>query len=539
MTPIAVGFFDGELYHQFIKISEEHDPIWEFLKFLSNYKDIKLYAHNAAAYDNKFILDSLTKHDQEVKFISGLGALVWVETNIRFEDSFLLLGRKLSICCEAFGVSRKLEWKHDETVNPWEMGLRLDEFTAYLKRDCISLSEVLESYSKLLLDNFGVTPSSTLALTAIKAFDKRFYPVRKIAGNEDYETFIRAATYGGRNEVYKRYGEDIHFYDIRRMFMSCYDIPVPVGKMTWRNPKVDNGVLAEAVVKVPDMLIGPLPYRHEGRLIFPIGEFKGWWDMVELRNAVKLGVDIKLIRQLEGSEEPVLKPFGEFIDSLSRGCNTDMARIWKLFGLRLSGKFGQHRIKTEIKHVKDVKEDEYNPLDRSEIYHEVLAKTNQHKSPYIKPAINMRIRAEARVRHLNRMLEARDVYYCDTDSIYTTKELELGDNPGDLGYVDFAKRAYFINGKFYGYVNSEGILRQKTAGYRDYQLTEFDFKRILKGEEIPVTFKRIGDWKSVLREMGVKMEDRRFTYKQPEFTNRVMGEELTSPIKLQDGKIVN
>lgn len=77
------------------------------------------------------------------------------------------------------------------------------------------------------------------------------------------------------------------------------------------------------------------------------------------------------------------------------------------------------------------------------------------------------------------------------------------------------------------------------AGYRDYQLTEFDFKRILKGEEIPVTFKRIGDWKSVLREMGVKMEDRRFTYKQPEFTNRVMGEELTSPIKLQDGKIVN
>jgi len=535
VTPIAVGFYDGKEYQEFIKVSEDHDVIWSFLQFIKKYKGLKVYAHNAAAYDNKFILDCLAKHDEEVRFLSGLGTLVWVEPGIRFEDSYLLLGRKLAVCCEAFGVARKLEWKHDETVNPWLMGPRLAEFSAYLKRDCISLSEVLVAYSKLLTDNFGVPPSLTMALTAMKAFDKRFFPLKEISSNDDYDSFIRAATYGGRNEVYKRYGENLNFYDVKRMFMSCYDTPVPVGKMHWRSPNLGEGTVAEARVWVDpkEFNIGPLPCRVDGRLIFPVGELpKDWWDMVELRYAASLGVDITLTRQLECSESPILKEFGEFVNILSNSGNVPMGRIWKLFGLRLSGKFGQHTIATEIKHVKQLEDGQYNPIDSSEIYHEVLAKQGTYKSPYIKPAINMRIRAEARVRHLKLMLKAKDVYYCDTDSIDTPNEMPTGDNPGDLSYVDFAERAYFINGKFYGYIGRDGVLRQKTAGYRDYQLTEADFKRILRGEEIPVSYKRVGDWRSVLKGLGVTYDEYRFTYKPPDTSNRRMGELETSPIEL-------
>lgn len=538
VTPIAVGFFDGKEYHEFIKISEDHDVIWSFLQYISKFKGIRVYAHNAAAYDNKFILDCLTKHDEEVSFPSGLGSLLWMKYNIKFEDSYLLLGRKLALCCEAFNVPRKLEWKHDETVNPWLMGPRLEEFSAYLKRDCLSLSAVLVAYAKLLTDNFGVVPASTIALTAVKAFDKRFFPLKDISGCDDYETFIRASTYGGRNEVYKRYGEKLNFYDVRRMYMSCYDAPVPIGRMRWVSPNIDKGSLAEAKVWVDPkkFFIGPLPYRHNGRLCFPVGEFKSWWDMIEIQNAAKLGTDVTITRQLDADEEPILKEFGEVIDALSRSSNPSMSKIWKLFGLRLSGKFGQHRVSTEIKHIKNLEDGEYNPIDAHEVYHEVLANRSYYKSPYIKPAINMRIRAVARVRHLNRMLEAKDVYYCDTDSIDTTGELATGPNPGDLSYVDYAERAYFINGKFYGYVDKSGILRQKTAGYRDYQLSESDFKRVLKGEEIPVTYRRIGDWKSVLKGMGVKLEEQRFTYKPPDSSNRIMGTIETSPIILDDRK---
>ena len=542
VQPIAVGFFDGKEYHEFLKVNEDHDVIWEFLKFIKKYTGLKVYAHNAAGYDNKFILDALTRHGEEVKFLAGLGALVWVGPNIHFEDSFLLLGRKLAVCCTAFGVSRKLEWKYDETKNPWEMNESiLGPFSEYLKRDCLALSEVMDSFTEKLITNFGVTPSSTLALTAVKAFDKRFYPVRKINANVSFEPFIREATYGGRNEVYKRYGEEVYFYDIKRMFMSCYDVSVPVGRMQWRSPNIDKGTLAEADVWVDPkkFYVGPLPCRVNGRLVFPVGELpRSWWDMLELRNAVRLGADVKIIRQLECSELPVLHSFAQAVDELSGASNADMGRIWKLFGLRLSGKFGQHKIRTEIKHIRDLKEDEYNPLDKNEVYHEVEVPPSENKSPYIKPAVNMRIRAAARVRHLNKLLSAKDIYYCDTDSVYTTSKMEIGPNIGDLQFVTFAERAYFIASKFYGYVNSDGVLKQKTAGYRDYQLTEYDFQRVLKGEEIPCAFKRIGDWKSVLKGLGVSMEDRRFTYRLPDFSNRVMGEVETSPIVLKGGKIV-
>ena len=446
------------------------------------------------------------------------------------------MGRNLATCCEAFDVPRKLEWKHDETVNPWEMGSRLEVFRAYLKRDCVSLSEVLDSFSKQLVSNFGVTPSSTLALTSIKAFDKRFYPMKQIASNIEFETFTRAATYGSRNEVYQRYGEEINFYDVKRMFMSCYDTPVPIGKMHWRSPNIDEGTLAEARVKVPEMQIGPLPLHYQGRLIFPVGEFKGWWDMVELRNAVKLGVEVTLLRQLEGEEVPILKLFSEVVDNLSNTSNSALGKIWKLFGLRLSGKFGQNRIRTEIKHVRELKEGEYAPIDKNEIYHEIVVANSCKPSPYIKPAINMRIRAEARVRHLTKLLEAKDIFYCDTDSIYTTSLLPVGDNIGDLKLIDFAQRAYFVGSKFYGYVDKFGRLKQKTAGYRDYQLTEYDLKRILKGEKIPCAFKRIGDWKSVLKGEGVTLADRYFTYKLADLSNRVMGKAETFPIKLLGSK---
>ena len=542
VEPIAVGYCINDEYHQVLKLHETHDVIWEFLKEISKYKGVRFFAHNAANYDNKFVLDALVRHGQEARFAAGLGSLIWVGPNIYFDDSFMLLGLKLASCCDAFDVPRKLGWSHDDTRNPWEMKDALPAFTEYLRRDCESLSSVVDSFSKLLIENFGVAPATTLSLTAVKAFDKRFTPVKKIAPNIDFEVFLRSAIYGGRNEVYKRYGENVHFYDVRRMYMSCYDTPVPTTQLRWRNPDIDRGTLAEARVKVPDMLVGPLPYRlNEGRssrLVFPIGEFQGWWDMVELRNAVKLGVDVTIIRQLEADEQPILKPFADLVDELSAGANEAMSRIWKLFGLRLSGKFGQRRYQKEIRHVRLIKDGEYNPIDESEIYHEVFVGNNT-RAPFIRPAISMRIRAEARVRHLNYLLQAKDVYYSDTDSVYTTSRLETGEHLGDLKYVCFAKRAYFVGNKFYGFVDESGTLRQKTAGYRDYQLSEGDFKQILAGGELTFYFERIGDWKQVLKGHGVNLDERKFTYRRPPNSNRVMGEAETSPIKLVAGKVAN
>lgn len=549
---VAVGFWDGSTYIEFLKTSDDTDPVWEFLSYIRDlYPGIRLFAHNAANYDNKFILNSLIKHDQKVRLEGGTSKLIWTEPQLTFEDSYLLLGRGLASVCCAFDVPRKLYWDHEETRDLWKdvlsndgsrpldirLDSRLDAFRAYLRRDVISLAEALEKYCKVLLDKFGIVPSSTISLTSVKAFNKRFYPVKSIQANEEYENFIRQATFGGRNEIYKKYGEELNLYDVRRMYLSCYDVPVPVGKMMWTTNSLDEGTITNAVVKVPDVLIGPLPKRWRNRLIFPVGTYSGWWDTRELQFACNyLGVDVKVLRQLKCDEEPILEDFGNYVSELSAGANADLAKIWKLFGLRLCGKFGQHRFRTEIAHISDIEDfTGYYPIDKSEIYHERIVKLEGNRSPYIKPAINMRIRSEARIRHLKWMLRAGTVLYCDTDSVYTPTEMPVGEEPGDLHLLDTAQRAYFIKLKLYGYINKWGLLKQISSGYSDFRLCEYDFKRLLEGHEIEGSYSTMGNWRESLLGQGVKMKEKEMTpVSRLRFENRVKDGLDTLPIKLDE-----
>lgn len=509
VNPIAVGFTDGKDYFEFLKETPETDVMWKFLEYIGkNCEGFSVFAHNAGSYDNKFILDTLIKHGQKIRLEAGLGRVIWIDKEISFEDSLLVVGTGLANLCKAFQVPRKLSWDHKTTVNIWDLGTRLDAFRTYLQRDVMSLSMALEEYCKALIKYFNITPSATLSLSAVKAFNKNFFKVNSIKSNEAYEPFIRAATYGGRNEVYKRFGEGLYLYDIRSMYISCYDAPMPVGEMHWRLPKMEFGSLAQAEVSVPrTKMIGPLPYKVSGRLIFPVGEFSGWWDMRELRKAEIEGTKVRLLRQLECEEIPILKEFGEYISHLRYSTTVELGRLWKLFGIRLSGKFGQHRWRSEIAHSDDIEDfTGYAPMDSSEIYHEKSVYLKGNKAPYVKPAIAMRVRAEARIRHLDFLLKS-DPYYCDNDSIHTTTQLPLGEGSGELQLTGLAKRAYYIRGKLYGYIDHNGNLKQRAAGFRDFRLTEYDFQQLLAGKDIEYLTRPIGKWKAILNSEGVNMED--------------------------------
>jgi len=410
----------------------------------------------------------------------------------------------------------------------------LESFKAYLKRDCTSLSKVLDAFARKMIDYFGVSPSATLSLSSVKSFDKRFYPVKNIDSNEKFEQYVRAATYGGRNEIYQRYGEGLYLYDVRSMYTSCYDVAVPFGKLHWIVPDIDKGTIAEAKVKVPDGLIGILPYRINGRLIFPVGELQSWWDTRELRYAASLGVDVTIIRQLGAEESPLLKTFGDYVSMLRE--NEKESPIWKLFGVRLSGKFGQSRWRSEIKHVSEIEDfGGWYPLDKLEEYHERRTYIRGSKSPYIKPAINMRIRSEARIRHLQLLLDAKDIYYCDTDSVYTTSKLPVGEGPGDLRLLDIAARAYFVRCKFYGYATPTDKFIQRSSGFRDFALLEHDFQNLLKGKRLSHHMSYPAHWKAILssRKVGL-VERQRSVGSYVEFENRISSSLDTRPIKLPD-----
>jgi len=543
VNPIAVGLFDGITYREFLQTSDKDDVIWKFLEYLrDNLKGIRLYAHNAAKYDAKFILAKLQEKKEPIRMEAGLYRLVWLRARITFEDSYVALPGSLKALSEGFGVSQKLEWEHKDTEYPWVMRPQdLDSFRAYLKRDCLSLSEVMEKYCEKLLTSFQVTPSLTLALTAMKAFDKNYYPVKKIDSNERFEKQIRLATYGGRNEVYRRYGENLNFYDVRSMFMSCYDVPVPIGKLLWTTPNIDTGTLARARVKVPtSFYIGPLPVRYRGRLTFPVGDLPpGWWDTSWLRFAAELGCDISILQQLRADEEPILKDFAEDTYRFRVNSTKEIeSRLWKLFGLRLSGKFGQSRWQSRIVHADEIKDyTGSHPLDANEEYHEFTEYISGHRAPYIKPAISMRIRSEAGIRHTKLLLEALsrgDLYYGDTDSIVTSATLPIGKGLGELQLVNKALRGYFIQCKFYGYVSPMGVLHQTSAGFRDFRLDEEDFEKLLDGKTVDEGFYlSLSNWREVLKKAAVRKINRHRTISSTlGFRNRRQLGKDTKPLRL-------
>lgn len=538
INPIAVGFYDGYNYHEFIRKSEEEDIIWEFLTYLKeNCKGIKLYAHCASKYDSKFILSSLCQRKEVVRLELGLIRLRWVEPNITFEDSYLLCPMSLSKLNKMFEVEEKGEWKHEKHLKPWEMGESLSTFREYMKNDCLSLSHSLYRLCELLGYTFGAMPSVSLSTTAVKIFDKCFYDIRKIEPNEPYDEFIREAIYGGRNEVYRRYGEDIRMYDVKSMFVSCYDTPVPIGKMRWVKQNIDKGILAEATVKVPkDWYIGPLPYRLESSILaFPVGEFTSWWDMAELRFAASLGVDITIRRQLSCEEEPALEEFGKFISKL-RGAKYDA--YWKLFGLSLSGKFGQTRWRDIVKHVSELKDFKgFTPMDDREEYFTGKAYSNS-RNPYIKPAISMRIRSEARIRHQRMILEALksgDVFYSDTDSIFTTASLPIGEETGMLSFLGEAERGYFIRQKLYAVIQ-KGKLKQRSAGYSDSKLEEGDFKDLIGGKSKRIDIDALPSYPNILKKSEIALIERSRLIKGTFRSNRILEGNDSQPILLTSSK---
>ena len=541
VKPIAVGFFDGIEYKEFIKEDDEDDVLWRFLSHIKeNCKGIRLYGHYASRYDNKLLLACLCQHDEKVNLEMGLAKLKWVVPDVTFEDSYLLVPMSLKKMTATFEVEQKGVWDHGQTRAPWEMGEGLQTFRDYLRTDCMSLSWALDKVCEELGTYFSISPSVSLATTAAKAFNKGFYELRNVEANEDFETFIRQATFGGRNEVYKRYGEDINQYDIKSMYVSCYDVDVPIGKLHWDKATLEGpGTIGEARVSVPkDWYVGPLPKRLGERLVFPVGEFEGLWDIRELKNAAAKGVDVSIRRKLTADEAPILKGFGVVCSRL-RGGKSDS--FWKLFGLALSGKLGQNRWRDVIRYYEEIGDGNMNgyyPVEVEELYFQT--KEYAKKMPYIKPAISMRIRAEARVRHFNCMMKAKeegDIFYCDTDSIFTTSELTTGQEVGDLIFLGKGQRGYFIKQKLYAIIQDEG-LKQRSAGYSDLKLTEKDFQDLLAGREILLVDENLGAVKTVLKDKEVSLVVRWRTIKGEGQDNRIPIGQDTRPVCLPQDLIL-
>jgi len=511
----TIGYFDANAKEFFYWEGgpEGDDLVWDFLTFMKKryykaLKPIQVQAEGGSDWELKLILYSLLNHGEIDTWDLPMGGIE-VTWNIRPDR-----GRKMLIHFQDAGVLKTwgglrptlktLGFSDDFSpvlLDPgkvhMETPVTMPTAAKSVEEDCILVSMGLTYFTYKLQERFpGLVPKLTFP-QFMMGIAGMYCPFNEMGDNREFASFIRKAVYGGRNEVYKRYGENVNSYDAHMMYTSCYDAPIPIGKLSWvssREMRLDRGTLAQATVKVPEhWSIGPLPHRVNKHVTFPVGVFTGWWDMVELRMAAFLGAEVILLKQLECEEKIVLQEFGEAMYRL-RHQDLALEGLWKKASNIVHGKTLQRPIFTKYSHIKDIKDLEgwmpetpdkllwSRPLD---------SEKDRSKRPpaWNKPLVGMRIQAVGRVRHLKALLEASkagDVFYCDTDSIYTTGILPTKETPlpGDLVLQGHYMRAYFIRQKLYGRVDVSGEFDHICAGFTDVNLDERDFTKMLNGSTV-------------------------------------------------------
>ena len=196
-------------------------------------------------------------------------------------------------------------------------------------------------------------------------------------------------------------------------------------------------------VKAPNTRIPFLHYKHGGKLLFPVGEFAGWYTFPEIREALRLGYDI-----LECYEAAIFEPinglFTDYINNTYQLKEDPQTKIMaKLLMNGLSGKMGQ-RLHDDsgyqiLEHVPaDIEIDfEKYFLLNGVVYEYIKSDPNAEvfytHTAY--PLLVAYITAYAR-KNLYRAMEAiglQHIRYVDTDSVHADTDAIL--NAVDRGGI--------------------------------------------------------------------------------------------------------
>jgi len=384
-----------------------------------------------------------------------------------------------------------------------------------------------------------IFPVSLQDLSEIMVVGGKLGKYRKI-----FNTFklFRFTYYGGATDHYKLRGKKIKWYDINSLYPKAMLKPMPYKPIKFHkdltNTKLENFFgFCLAKIETPTNLINPiLPYRkYTGELIFPLGNWIGVYFSEELKKAASCGYKINMIEGWEFSKIFLFEKYVEHFFDLKKNAKTPADKfIAKMQLNQLYGYFGRSReliltkfvnyneltdlIKTcVIRNIIEIDDDNYIVSLTCNINWKILRQLNMTlediqvdsvgKSVKSNVAISAAITAYARMLMADFKMNP-NVYYTDTDSIFTDKELDeifVGDELGLMkdemkgvsidGFIDEAiflgNKQYIV--KYRKLDPDTGEIKQvvvsKYSGIKRDSLTWEQFERLAKGEVLKIKTK--------------------------------------------------
>lgn len=441
------GVIYGYNFHKIIYTVEEMRA--EFLD--KRYKGKKVFAHNAQ-YDLNVCYGNIFDFDPKAifngKFISATNG------NCTFADSMNIF---VGLSVAAIGKMMKndklgMTEKSDYSETDWTITKERNRSINGCTRDCQIIWDALVNMFEFAGD-IKITQAS-LSMT----YYRRYHQPYHIDHNENTKFFWKSY-YGGRCEAFKIGKTQSKVIDVNSMYPYWmkhskfpnprtlkHEVNMPI-KTFMRYLKWYEGCVY-CEIHHEKTYIGYLPYKNEnGKLIFPVGTFSGWFNFNELRFALESGVvTIRKIFDVVYSE-PMESPFVSYVDTLQamkynaqveeNKFEEDRA---KRFSNSLYGKFAQH-IDEESIYIRDMNEsfDLIQKYQREGKFMRIVCFNKKRNDAFIFvkptrqialahaiPSFASYITSAARVHLLKQMLEMKHnkVVYCDTDSIFY--EIDLG-----------------------------------------------------------------------------------------------------------------
>jgi hypothetical protein len=347
-----------------------------FNRYLDYCKEHKLehfLVHNLGAFDGLFLFKALFDYfpanlikplmDADHRFIH-IQAQFPEGRKIEWRDSFRIFPVGLNDLCANFGVEGKASQYLQEFNNfellmaykgegckgrPTAKGLLFNKFKKYSLADSESLLKALLAAQKQYFDEFSVDILNiySTASLAMKVFRQKFFPshisqIPILKGAVD--AFVRQAYLGGATDLYKRYAENVHYYDVNSLYPYAQCMPMPFQCIKWiKQLKSLEGFFGfiEVEVTAPSIPRPVLPVRVKGKTIFPTGTWKGIYFSEELKAAHKLGYQFKLGQAYEFSSEVLFKDYVDYFYNIKRNATGPRRFIAKMMLNNLYGIFGR------------------------------------------------------------------------------------------------------------------------------------------------------------------------------------------------------
>jgi len=324
-----------------------------------------------------------------------------------------------------------------------------EELKIYNMRDVEILKQTIISFLRFLKEH-SLPFRITLAGTAFASFRSRFMNHKIIIhDNSEIEELERNSYYGGRNEAF-RIGEvkNVYVYDFNSLYpyvMKTYKVPVKLLSV-YESVSVEKALellnddyllISEAWIET-DKAYYPYRFEKKDKLIFPQGRFKTFLTTPELKIALTNNHVKKLGLTAIYQGEKIFEEYVNFFYNLRLKYKSEGNQIYqhmaKILMNSLYGKFAQ-RVR-ELKAVREIDADVFEVEDiyladkeKRIIYKRVMGKEfvleESEKLSYNSfTAIASHITAYARTELLKAIEIAGwdNVYYVDTDSIFTNKQ---------------------------------------------------------------------------------------------------------------------